>query len=137
MRTKSFSGVPSTYAILAAKTDFLENPTPSLRYLTQAGGAMSPALTRRIREALPDAVEISARTGSGLDRLAEAVAAAAADGTVACAIRVAIGNGRAQAWVRERFTVEEETVDEEAIRFRGRGHPADLARLEAMGGEIL
>ncbi|MBU1073035.1 AMP-binding protein, partial [bacterium] len=29
-----------------------------LRYLTQAGGAMSPALTRRLRESLPDRIEL-------------------------------------------------------------------------------
>ncbi len=43
-----FSGVPSTYAILAARTDFLSRPLPALRYLTQAGGGMTPALTRRL-----------------------------------------------------------------------------------------
>ncbi len=44
-----FSGVPSTYAILAARTDFLTRPLPALRYLTQAGGGMSPALTRQLQ----------------------------------------------------------------------------------------
>ena len=58
-----FSGVPSTYAILEAKTPFLQNgflaeKVPSLRFLTQAGGAMSPALTRRIIEVLPDSVRL-------------------------------------------------------------------------------
>ncbi len=53
-----FSGVPSTFAMLEAKTGFLESDfmnaqLPSLRYLTQAGGAMSPALTRRIYDVLP------------------------------------------------------------------------------------
>lgn len=49
-----FSGVPSTYAILCAKTDFLEAPLPGLQYLTQAGGAMAPSLIRRIHEAFHD-----------------------------------------------------------------------------------
>ncbi|MBC8422601.1 acyl--CoA ligase [bacterium] len=53
-RCTGFSGVPSHYAILAARTDFLARPHKHLRYLTQAGGAMSPALTRRIREAMPE-----------------------------------------------------------------------------------
>ncbi len=58
-----FSGVPSTYAILEAKTRFLEpgflrEQVPSLRYLTQAGGAMSPALTRRLHEVLPPSVRL-------------------------------------------------------------------------------
>jgi len=57
-RATSFSGVPSTYAILAARTDFLQRPWPDLRYLTQAGGAMTRALQRQIRDALPDHVEL-------------------------------------------------------------------------------
>ncbi len=47
----TFAGVPSTYAILASRTDFLERPLPSLRTLTQAGGGMAPALVRRVRDA--------------------------------------------------------------------------------------
>jgi acyl-CoA synthetase (AMP-forming)/AMP-acid ligase II len=52
----SFSGVPSTFAILAARTDFLQRDWPHLRCITQAGGAMPTALQRQIREALPDRV---------------------------------------------------------------------------------
>ncbi len=57
-RCTGFSGVPSHYAILAARTDFLQTGHPHLRYLTQAGGAMSPALTARIRDALPERIDI-------------------------------------------------------------------------------
>jgi len=57
-RVSGFSGVPSTYAILAARTDFLDRPWPDLRYLTQAGGAMSAALQRRLREALPARIRL-------------------------------------------------------------------------------
>ena len=48
-----FSGVPSTFALLLEPLAQRERPLASLRYLTQAGGAMSPALTRRLREQLP------------------------------------------------------------------------------------
>lgn len=57
-RCTGFSGVPSHYAILTAKSDFLERPHAHLRYLTQAGGAMSPALQRKIREALPERIRL-------------------------------------------------------------------------------
>ncbi|MBM4130367.1 acyl--CoA ligase [bacterium] len=57
-RCTGFSGVPSHYAILCARTDFLERPHAHLRYLTQAGGAMSPDLARRIREALPARIAV-------------------------------------------------------------------------------
>ncbi|MGX5732441.1 class I adenylate-forming enzyme family protein [Pseudoxanthomonas beigongshangi] len=48
-----FSGVPSTFALLLEPLARHDRPLASLRYLTQAGGAMSPALTRRLRELLP------------------------------------------------------------------------------------
>ena len=57
-RATGFSGVPSNYAILAAKTDFLRRPWPDLRYLTQAGGAMTPALTRRLLDELPPHIRL-------------------------------------------------------------------------------
>jgi acyl-CoA synthetase (AMP-forming)/AMP-acid ligase II len=57
-RVTGFSGVPSTYAILCARTEFLRREWPDLRYLTQAGGAMSPALTRRILAALPERIQL-------------------------------------------------------------------------------
>ena len=57
-RCTGFSGVPSHYAILDARTDFLDRPHEDLRYVTQAGGAMSPALTRRLRERLPAHVKV-------------------------------------------------------------------------------
>lgn len=57
-RVSGFSGVPSTYAILAANTDFLRRPLADLRYLTQAGGGMTAALTRRLLDELPGHVRL-------------------------------------------------------------------------------
>lgn len=47
------SGVPSTFAILVNKSNLASRSLPSLRYVTQAGGAMAPELTRRLLAALP------------------------------------------------------------------------------------
>lgn len=47
------SGVPSTFAMLLNKSNFAGREMPSLRYLTQAGGAMAPELQRRLLEAFP------------------------------------------------------------------------------------
>lgn len=71
-RCTGFSGVPSHYAILASRTDFLARRWPGLRYLTQAGGAMAPALTRRIHAALPAEVKLYVMYGQteGSARLA-------------------------------------------------------------------
>jgi acyl-CoA synthetase (AMP-forming)/AMP-acid ligase II len=54
-RATGFSGVPSTYALLLDRVDLGAFDLSSLRYLTQAGGAMAPALTTRLRAALPAA----------------------------------------------------------------------------------
>ncbi|MFN8546966.1 MAG: fatty acid--CoA ligase family protein [Candidatus Eisenbacteria bacterium] len=48
-----FSGVPSTFAILLNRSKLGEVDLPTLRYVTQAGGAMAPDLTRRLMEKLP------------------------------------------------------------------------------------
>lgn len=45
-----FAGVPSTYAILLGKSAVRKMEFPALRYLTQAGGAMAPALIREVME---------------------------------------------------------------------------------------
>ena len=50
-----FSGVPATYSLLLNRTKLNEYDLSSLRYLTQAGGAMAPANIKRIREAIPHA----------------------------------------------------------------------------------
>jgi acyl-CoA synthetase (AMP-forming)/AMP-acid ligase II len=52
-----FSGVPATFRILLDKTDLAANPPP-LRYVTQAGGAMGPALTQKLVEGLRPATRL-------------------------------------------------------------------------------
>ena len=48
-----FAGVPSTFAILLDRSDLADRTLGSLRYATQAGGAMSPHVTRRLLAVLP------------------------------------------------------------------------------------
>lgn len=50
-----FSGVPATFALLLSRIRLEDYPLESLRYLTQAGGAMAPADILRVRELLPQA----------------------------------------------------------------------------------
>ncbi len=52
-RCTGLSGVPSTFAILLNRSNLAERELPDLRYVTQAGGGMSPELTRRLVAALP------------------------------------------------------------------------------------
>ncbi len=50
-----FAGVPSTFAILLNRSIFSKTDIPNLRIVTQAGGAMAPALTKRLLEVLKQA----------------------------------------------------------------------------------
>ncbi len=50
-----FSGVPSTFAILLNRSAIASYSFPHLRYLTQAGAAMSPDLARRLKQVFPTA----------------------------------------------------------------------------------
>lgn len=52
-RATGFSGVPSTFAILLNRSSIREYSFPDLRYLTQAGGPMSPALALELKALLP------------------------------------------------------------------------------------
>lgn len=54
-RATGFSGVPSTYVLLLDMLERRGHDLASLRYLTQAGGAMAPAVADRVRGLLPDA----------------------------------------------------------------------------------
>ncbi|RYD15873.1 MAG: AMP-dependent synthetase [Lysobacteraceae bacterium] len=54
-RVTGFSGVPSTFLLLLNRVTLADHDLSSLRYLTQAGGAMAPAVAARLRAALPDA----------------------------------------------------------------------------------
>ncbi|MDY0041584.1 MAG: AMP-binding protein [Desulforhabdus sp.] len=48
-----FSGVPSSFAILLNRSPVRQYRFPALRYLTQAGAAMAPALAGQLREVFP------------------------------------------------------------------------------------
>jgi long-chain acyl-CoA synthetase len=52
-RITGFSGVPSTFAMLLAKSNFTSRSFPHLRYITCAGGAMPEEIFERVRGVLP------------------------------------------------------------------------------------
>jgi acyl-CoA synthetase (AMP-forming)/AMP-acid ligase II len=62
-RATGLAGVPSTFAVLVHRSRLPGSPPRTLRYVTQAGGAMAPELTRRVIEALPG-VEIFVMYGA-------------------------------------------------------------------------
>jgi long-chain acyl-CoA synthetase len=50
MEVTGFAGVPSTFSILLHKADLRSRKFPKLRFVTQAGGGMAPALQRDVME---------------------------------------------------------------------------------------
>jgi len=54
-RATAFSGVPSTFTLLLRRVDFNNYDLSSLRYITQAGGPMTPHHIKQITDFLPDA----------------------------------------------------------------------------------
>jgi acyl-CoA synthetase (AMP-forming)/AMP-acid ligase II len=54
-KVTGFSGVPSTFAILMSRCRLEDFDLGSMRYLTQAGGAMTRAAIQRMRELVPSA----------------------------------------------------------------------------------
>ena len=54
-RVTGFSGVPSTFSLLLGRVNLNDYDLTSLRYVTQAGGPLPPALIDKVMEALPGA----------------------------------------------------------------------------------
>ena len=52
-KVDGFSGVPSTYAILLTNSSIRNYQFPHLKYVTQAGGAMSPKVIQELKTTLP------------------------------------------------------------------------------------
>jgi long-chain acyl-CoA synthetase len=52
-KATGFAGIPSSFAMLINRSDFLRRAWPDLRYLTCAGGALPLSLVERIRHELP------------------------------------------------------------------------------------
>ncbi len=53
-RATGFSGVPSTFMIALNKSSIARRELKDLRYITQAGGAMAPEVTRQLIAACPN-----------------------------------------------------------------------------------
>lgn len=54
-KATGFAGVPSTFTILLGRSNIRSSSFPSLRYVTQAGGAMAPAVQKEVAEAFSPA----------------------------------------------------------------------------------
>jgi long-chain acyl-CoA synthetase len=52
-KATGFAGVPSTFMMALSKSTIAKRRFADLKYITQAGGAMAPEVTRRLMEACP------------------------------------------------------------------------------------
>ncbi len=53
-KVTGLSGVPSNFMILLANSTFAKRKFESLRYFTQAGGAMAPEIVKRLMDSFPE-----------------------------------------------------------------------------------
>lgn len=59
----SLAGVPSTYTLLLSRRKLREMDWSTMRYVTQAGGALAPRFLAQLREVLPASVRIHVMYG--------------------------------------------------------------------------
>jgi acyl-CoA synthetase (AMP-forming)/AMP-acid ligase II len=55
LEVTGFAGVPSTFTILLSRSNLKSSKFASLRYVTQAGGAMAPSVQKEVAEAIAPA----------------------------------------------------------------------------------
>jgi GTP-binding protein HflX len=79
-----------------------------------------------------ECVQVSALTGAGIDRLAEAVERHILEGQSEAEFRVPAGEGRLLAWLAERGTVLDRVYEDGVVSVRVRMTRADLARAARM-----
>jgi len=73
-----------------------------------------------LRAKYADSVTISARTGAGLDRLAQLVAERLGDGVVDAEVETSVGNGRLFAFLAEHAEVTERRYDDSRVTIHAR-----------------
>jgi len=55
LECSSLAGIPSVFQVLSRTGSFGAHPTPSLRYIQQAGGRLAPMYVQALQEAIPQA----------------------------------------------------------------------------------
>ena len=110
---------------------------PRLAVLNQVDRVAEPLALRLLEDRLPGAVRVSALTGDGLERLGEAVLAAAAGRTEEVVVETDPGNGRLLARLREWGDVAEIAFPDGRARVRMRLAPRHFEPVRREGGRIL
>ncbi|MEK7469638.1 MAG: GTPase HflX [Planctomycetota bacterium] len=87
-----------------------------------------------LRAEFPGAIEISARTGNGMESLDEEVALHLDRRLVDVSLEVSVADGRLLAYLAENARVTERTLDGEAWRIKARLAPWHASKLHRTGG---
>ena len=106
---------------------------PRLTVLNKVDAMEDRADLALLRGEIPDAIDVSARTGEGTDRLAAAVRAEAERYAVERELLIDSGNGRALAFVGANAEVVTTAHEGEQTRMRVRIAPADYSRVLDLG----
>jgi GTP-binding protein HflX len=110
---------------------------PRLAVLNQVDRLPHRVGLRQLEERLPGAVEVSALTGEGLDRLRDAVLERATRRDLELVVEADVGNGRLPAMLREWGHVLDVNYDDGVARLRVRLPVKHLAHVRRAGGRIV
>lgn len=107
---------------------------PMMNLLNKCDRIHDPLQTLELRADIPDCIEVSARTGAGIEVLAAAVVQEVDAHAGEREIVIDAANGRALAFVGERAEVIHSRTEDEILRFLLRIGDEDFRRLLRMGG---
>ncbi len=112
------------------------NTAPVLNVLNKCDRIQDPLVAVELRADIPDSIEVSARTGAGIEVLETAVVQEVDAHAVEREIVIDAANGRALAFVGERAEVLHSRTEEDSLRFLLRIGDGDFKRLLRMGGRV-
>lgn len=112
------------------------NETPRMLVLNKADLVDDPLNLRLLANGHEPAVTVSARTGTGVDRLDAMVSRHILEGQTEADFRVPAGAGKLLAFLADRGTILERAYDDGMVRLRVRLAKADLARAGRMVDEL-
>ena len=111
--------------------------TPRMLVLNKSDAVDDPLTLRLLSRGHEPAVAVSARTGDGIDKLADEVEKHILAGQVETEFSLPAGAGKLLAFLSERGTVLDRRYDNGRVRVKVRLGKADLARADRMARETI
>ncbi|MFQ5423277.1 MAG: GTPase HflX [Phycisphaerae bacterium] len=111
--------------------------TPTLTVLNKIDAVTESSDIHLLRTLLPEAVEVSARDGAGLDRLTEGVMERTHDCFVDLTVVADVGNGRLLAYVNRHGRILSRDYPNNQMKLDLRLPPAEIQRVIDLGGRVI